>query len=116
VKVRWIVALSLAGLMQAQSVQSGRSVMTGAFRSQSQAAGGSGPLTYSARTDMAVFGLGAIGELLPSACDGNVACLANAYNASATAGAGRGVELYGQRHAASASGGNERERNEYQRA
>jgi hypothetical protein len=86
VKVRWIVALSLAGLMHAQSVQSGRSVMTGAFASQGQATGGSGPLTYSARTDLAVFGTGATGELLPAACDGNVACLANAYNPSATAG------------------------------
>lgn len=43
-------------------------------------------LSYNARTDAAVFGTGVTGELLPAACSGNAACLANAYNSSATTG------------------------------
>lgn len=43
-------------------------------------------LSYNARTDAAVFGTGATGELLPAACSGNAACLTNAYNSSATTG------------------------------
>ena len=84
-KLRWIVALLLTAAMYAQNVQSGHSVMSGSFSSQDQAKNG-GPLAYSARTDMAVFGAGATGELLPSACGGNAECLANAYNAGATTG------------------------------
>src|SRR5271170_3157276 len=74
--------------MHAQNAESGRFVVSGSFNSQGQAVGGGqgGPLTYSARTDLAVFGAGAPGELLPAACGGNPACLANAYNPSATTG------------------------------
>jgi hypothetical protein len=84
----WIAVLLVTGAALAQSVQAGRSVRGGAYFSKGQAAGGgqSGPLTYAARTDMAVFGAGATGELLPAACNGDAACLANAYNASATTG------------------------------
>ena len=86
VKMGWMVALLLTGAMYGQSVQSGRSVRAGAYSSQGQESGLSGPLTYAARTDMAVFGTGAEGELLPANCEGVPACLANAYNASATTG------------------------------
>jgi len=99
VKMRRIVIvlvnafLLLSGALSGQSVQSGRSVMSGAFKSQSLLAGGgqSGPLTYSARTDAAVFGTGVTGELLPAGCASQsgaayTLCLANAYNASATTG------------------------------
>jgi hypothetical protein len=77
------------------------------FNSQGQAGNGKGgPLTYSARTDLAVFGAGATGELLPAACAGNPACLANAYNPSATTGhQGGGLELHGQSDTSSAGGG-----------
>src|SRR5271166_4337118 len=83
-----LVALLLTGALYAQDAKSGHSATAGAYSSQGQATGGgqSGPLTYSARTDMAVFGTGATGELLPAACAGNAACLANAYNSSATTG------------------------------
>src|SRR5271166_4346098 len=83
-----LVALLLTGALYAQDAKSGHSATAGAYSSQGQATGGgqSGPLTYSARTDMAVFGTGATGELLPAACAGNAACLANAYNPSATTG------------------------------
>ena len=85
-KKRWMVALILmAGAMYGQSVQAGRAVRVGEFQSQG-GSGTGGPLTYSARTDAAVFGTGVAGELLPAACGGVAACLANAYNASATAG------------------------------
>ena len=86
-KLRGIVVLFLSAAMHAQSVESGRFVVSGSFNSQGQAIGGQGgPLTYSARTDLAVFGAGATGELLPAACGGVAACLANAFNPSATTG------------------------------
>jgi len=96
VKLRWMFAWLLRAVlflsaalmntaMQAQSVQSGSAVLAGAFVSPYADEEG-GPLTYSARTDMAIFGAGGTGELLPGACAGNVACLANAYNPSATTG------------------------------
>lgn len=85
-KLRGIVALLLSAVMHGQSVESGRFVVTGSFNSQGQPTGQGGPLTYSARTDLAVFGTGATGELLPTACGGNPACLANAYNPSAATG------------------------------
>jgi hypothetical protein len=88
VKLCWIAVLVLTAAVYAQDAKSGHSATAGAYSSEGQAIGGgqSGPLTYSARTDMAVFGTGVTGELLPAACAGNAACLANAYNASATTG------------------------------
>ena len=85
-KIWWVVSLVLTGAMCGQNVQSGKSAQTGAYLSQGQASGQGGPLTYAARTDAAVFGTGVPGELLPSACGGVAACLANAYNPSATTG------------------------------
>lgn len=99
--MRWMVACLMAGLWMAelltdsmvgQSVQTGRSAETGALLLQGQESGGSGgPATYAARTDLAVFGSGATGELLPAGCASQsgaayTECLANAYNSSATTG------------------------------
>jgi hypothetical protein len=55
-----------------------------ALASSSPVAGA--PLTYPARTDLSVFGQGAAGELLQSACGGVPACLANAFNPGAATG------------------------------
>lgn len=44
------------------------------------------PLAYAARTDLAVFGTGAVGELLPASCSGVPACLSNAFNGGAATG------------------------------
>ena len=69
-----------------QAEVSGKSITTGPQLWEFFAGGSGGPLIYLARTDGAVFGTGVTGELLPAACSGVMACLANAYNASATTG------------------------------
>lgn len=88
-KMRWMVVCLLMGMLYGQSVQTGRSSWTGTFMSQGQIGGL--PVTYAARTDLAVFGAGVPGELLPAGCSSQTGaayteCLFNAYNASATAG------------------------------
>ena len=79
-----IAAASIPAFGQAEV--SGKSITTGPQLWEFFAGGSGGPLIYLARTDGAVFGTGVTGELLPAACSGVMACLANAYNASATTG------------------------------